>query len=101
ELSSSGRLGSFVVSPDPMAELNMQSLYRKGLTVHGYGGLIEPEDRMVAGRSAALSALADGRLRVAVAERLPLERVNEAFVALVDRAVTGKIVLDLGSSGGA
>jgi len=55
----------------------------------------------MAGRSAALSALADGRLRVAVAERLPLERVNEAFVALVDRAVTGKIVLDLGSSGGA
>ena len=37
----------------------------------------------------------------ALAERLPLERVNEAFVALVGRAVAGKIVLDLGSSGGA
>src|SRR5438067_1448096 len=100
-LSPFGRLVSFGVSAGPMAELNMQSLYRKGLTVHGYGGLIEPEDRMVAGRSAALAALADGRLRVALAERLPLERVNEAFVALVGRAVAGKIVLDLGSSGGA
>src|SRR5439155_4632098 len=100
-LSPFGRLVSFGVSAGPMAEVNMQSLYRKGLSVHGYGGLIEPEDRMAAGRSAALAALADGRLRVALAERLPLERVNEAFVALVGRAVTGKIVLDLGSSGGA
>jgi hypothetical protein len=32
---------------------------------------------------------------VAIAEVLPLGRVNDAFAALVDRAVTGKIVLDL------
>ena len=96
-LAPFGRLVSFGVSAGPMTELNMQSLYRKGLTVYGYGGLIEPEERMAAGKAAALGALADGRLRVAVAERLPLGRVNEAFTALVDRAVSGKIVLDLGS----
>jgi NADPH2:quinone reductase len=96
-----GRLVSFGVSAGPTAEINMQSLYRKGLTVHGYAGLIEPEDKMAAGRAAALAALADGRLRVAVAERLPLERVNDAFAALADRAVTGKIVLQLGAPGGA
>ncbi|HZQ77950.1 MAG TPA: zinc-binding alcohol dehydrogenase family protein [Acidimicrobiia bacterium] len=96
-----GRLVSFGVSAGPVAEINMQSLYRKGLTVHGYAGLIEPEERMAAGRAAALAALADGRLRVAVGQRLPLERVNEAFAALVDRAVTGKIVLELGGAGGA
>lgn len=95
-----GRLVSFGVSAGPVAEINMQSLYRKGLTVYGYAGLIEPEERMAAGRAAALAALADGRLRVAVAERLPLERVNDAFAALVDRAVTGKIILDLGAPGG-
>jgi len=98
-LSPFGRLISFGVSAGPMAELNMQSLYRKGLTVYGYGGLAEPEERMAPARASALAALADGRLRVAVAERLPLERVNEAFAALVDRAVMGKIVLDLGRSG--
>jgi len=96
-----GRLVSFGVSAGPAAEINMQSLYRKGLTVYGYGGLIEPEDKMAAGREAALAALADGRLRVAVAERLPLERVNDAFAALADRAVRGKIVLELGTPGGA
>jgi len=94
-LSPFGRLVSFGVSAGPTAELNMQSLYRKGLTVYGYAGLIEPEERMAAGRAAALAALADGRLRVPVTESVPLERVNDAFAALVDRSVTGKIVLDL------
>jgi NADPH2:quinone reductase len=94
-LAPFGRLVSFGVSAGPMTELNMQLLYRKGLTVHGYGGLIEPEERMAAGKSAALGALAEGRLRVVVADLLPLGRVNDAFAALVDRAVSGKIVLDL------
>lgn len=96
-LAPFGRLVSFGVSVGPMAEVNMQQLYRKGLTVHGYGGLIESEDRMAQGKAAALAALADGRIKVAVAEVLPLRRVNDAFSALVDRTVTGKIVLDLGS----
>lgn len=94
-LAPFGRLVSFGVSAGPMAEVNMQQLYRKGLTVFGYGGLIEPAERMEAGKIAALAALADGRMRVVIAEVLPLSRVNDAFGALVDRAVTGKIVLDL------
>ena len=95
-LAPFGRLISFGVSAGATTELNMQSLYRKGLTVYGYGGMIEPEERMAAGKAAALAALADGRLRVVVAARLPLTRVNDAFAALVDRTVTGKLVLDLG-----
>jgi NADPH2:quinone reductase len=90
-----GRLVSFGTSAGPMAEVNMQSVYRKGLTVYGYGGLIEPEDRAAAGKAAALAALAEGRLRVVVAEVVALGRVNDALAALVDRSVTGKIVLDL------
>jgi NADPH2:quinone reductase len=96
-LAPFGRLVSFGVSAGPMTELNMQSLYRKGLTVYGYGGLIEPADRMAAGKAAALRALADGQLRVAIADRLPLNRVNEALTALADRAVSGKIILELGA----
>lgn len=96
-LAPFGRLVSYGVSAGAMTELNMQSLYRKGLTVYGYGGLIEPADRMAAGKVAALQALADGRLRVVIAQRLPLERINEAFTALVDRAVSGKLIVDLGA----
>jgi NADPH2:quinone reductase len=96
-LAPFGRFVSFGVSAGPTAEINMQMLYRKGLTVYGYGGLIEPPERLQAGKAAALAALADGRLKVAVAEVLPLGRINDAFSALVDRAVTGKVVIDLGA----
>ena len=94
-LAPYGRYVSFGVSAGPMAEINMQMLYRKALTVYGYGGLIESAERMAAGKAAALAALADGRLKVVVADVLPLGRVNDAFTALVDRAVSGKIVLDV------
>ena len=94
-LAPHGRYVSFGVSAGPMAEINMQMLYRKALTLYGYGGLIESAERMAAGKSAALAALADGRLKVVVADVLPLGRVNDAFVALGDRAVSGKIVLDV------
>lgn len=94
-LAPYGRYVSFGVSAGPMAEINMQMLYRKALTVYGYGGLIESAERMALGKAAALAALADGRLRVVVADVLPLGRVNDAFTALVDRAVSGKIVLDV------
>jgi NADPH2:quinone reductase len=94
-LAPFGRFVSFGVSAGPMAEINMQQLYRKGLTVYGYGGLVEPPERMAAGKAAALAGLAEGKLKVVIAERLPLGRVNDAFAALVDRAVSGKIVLDL------
>lgn len=96
-LAPFGRLVSFGVSAGPMAEVNMQMVYRKGLTIYGYGGLIDPPERLEAGKAAALAALAEGRIRVAIGEVLPLSRVNDAFTALVDRAVTGKIVLDLGA----
>ena len=96
-LAPFGRFVSFGVSAGPMAEINMQQLYRKGLTVYGYGGLVEPAEAMAAGKAAALAGLAEGKLKVVIAERLPLGRVNDAFAALVDRAVTGKIVLDLGA----
>jgi NADPH:quinone reductase len=94
-LAPFGRFVTFGVSAGPMAEVNMQMVYRKGLTIYGYGGLIEPAERMAAGKAAALAALADGRLKVVVAEVLPLGRVNDAFTALVDRAISGKIVLNV------
>lgn len=95
-LAPFGRLVSFGVSAGPMAEVNMQLLYRKGLTLYGYGGLIESPERMEQGKAAALAALADGQLRVEIGGLLALQEVNDAFAALVDRSVTGKIVLDLG-----
>jgi len=90
-----GRLVSIGVSAGPMVELNMQSVYRKFLTIYGYGGLVEPEARRASARRETLQALAEGRLSVPVAGVLPLDEVNEAFRRLEAREVTGKLILDL------
>ena len=90
-----GRLVSYGVSAGPTGEINFQVLYRKGLTVFGYGGMAEAPERLDAAKRGALAALAAGDLRVDVAEQLPLEAVNEAFALLEKRAVTGKLVLAL------
>ena len=43
-----------------------------------------------------MTALAEGRMRITIDRTIPLEQVNDAFSLLAERAVTGKIVLDLG-----
>ena len=43
-----------------------------------------------------MTALATGRMTLPIDRTLPLERVNDAFPLLVERALTGKIVLELG-----
>lgn len=90
-----GRLVSYGTSAGADIGLNMQTLYRKGITVYGYGGLIEPAERLQVGLERSLAALADGRLRVTLDSVLPMGDVAEAFRRLEERAVTGKLVLDL------
>lgn len=92
-----GRLVLFGTSADPSGTVPLQALYRKGLTVYGYGGIIEPPEAVARGIAGALRAVADGRLEVAVDSVLPLARVNDAFERLAGRRVQGKLVLDLRS----
>ena len=94
-LAVRGRLVSFGTSAGADVQLNMQSLYRKMISVFGYGGMqLEAAERR-AGLQAALGALHDGSLRVRVDEVLALDRVNDAFRRLVDRQVQGKLLLAL------
>jgi NADPH2:quinone reductase len=94
-LAVHGRMVSFGTSGGAEVQFNLQSLYRKGISLLGYaGGQLTREQRR-AGLEAALDELRDGSLRVYIDEVLPLERVNEAFERLARRAVTGKLVLDL------
>jgi NADPH:quinone reductase len=95
-LAVRGRLVSFGTSTGADVALNMQTLYRKMISVLGYGGMqLEPAERR-AGLLAALGALQDGSLRVLVDEVLALEQVNEAFERLVRRQVQGKLMLAVG-----
>ncbi len=94
-LAVRGRLVSFGTSAGAEVSLNMQTLYRKTISVLGYGGMQVEADERRAGLQATLGALRDGSLRVLIDETLALERVNEAFQRLVDRRVQGKLLLAL------
>jgi NADPH2:quinone reductase len=94
-MSPHGRLVLFGTSAGSTSTLELRTLYRNGLQVLGYAGLRLSDDERRAGLREALAALADGRMRIPIDRILTLEQVNEAFQLLSDRAVTGKIVLDL------
>ncbi len=90
-----GRLVSFGTSAGAEVSFNMQSVYRKSLSILGYGGMqLSPRERR-SGLEAALEALKSGDLRVCIDDILPLDDVNEAFARLVERRVKGKLLLDL------
>lgn len=96
-MAQRGRLVLLGTSAAPRGEVPLQALYRKGLTVHGYGGLIE-DDAVVAHHMAdAMQAALSGLLEVVVGEVVPLADVNHALDALAGRRVLGKVVLDLAS----
>lgn len=94
-LEPRGRLGLFGTSAGGEGQVPLQELYRKGLRVLGYGGLLLGDEERREGLSAALEALADGRLRVAVDRTLPLAQVNDALALFADRALSGKVLLRL------
>jgi NADPH2:quinone reductase len=97
-LTPRGRLVSFGTSAGPEVAFNMQSLYRKMLTLYGYGGMQLDGAERRAGLDAALTALREGELKVVIDDVLALEDVNEAFERLEHRRVQGNLLLALTAS---
>lgn len=98
-LEPHGRLVLFGTSAGPDGQVPLQSLYRKGITVFGYAGLLASDEVMSAAIGEALRAVADGRMSVPADETVPLAQVNEAFDRITGRQSRGKIVLDTTSQG--
>lgn len=97
-LEPRGRLVLFGTSADTTGTVPLQALYRKGLSVLGYGGLSEPPEALARAMAGALDALRDGRIVVPVDAVLPLEAAQEALDRFPARSVTGKLVLALGGA---
>ena len=95
-----GRLVLFGTSAGEKGEVHLQQLYRKGISVLGYAGLIEPPERLQAAMRGALADLAAGRLRVPVDDAASLEDINDALRRLEQRLHRGKLVVRLAASGG-
>lgn len=94
-VAARGRIVSFGVAAGAEVSLNMGQLYRKMVSLLGFGGLqLRPEELRPA-LEHALRALADGSIRVRIDRVLALADVNEAFERLKLRGVEGKLLLDL------
>ncbi|HTX00402.1 MAG TPA: zinc-binding alcohol dehydrogenase family protein [Acidimicrobiales bacterium] len=93
-LAPGGRIVLFGTSAGAHGEVPLQMLYRKGLRMLGYGGLVETPESVRRGIAEALGAVASGDLEVVVDSVLPLGAADEAFTRLVERRVLGKLLLD-------
>jgi NADPH:quinone reductase len=91
-----GRLVLFGTSAGSASTVELRAVYRRGLRILGYGGLMLSDAERRVGLTEALSAVAEGRMRIPIDRVVPLDQVDDAFRLLADRALTGKIVLDLG-----
>ena len=96
-LEPGGRLVVYGTSSGEQAEMNIRSVYRKGLTIAGYTNLNEPLVRQHAVLSALFQSLLDGTLEVPH-EIVPLEQAGTAHTRLLERSVTGRLVIDCRAS---
>jgi len=92
-----GRFVLFGTSAGPDGTVPLRSLYRKGISLVGYAGLIEPEDAIRRGTEGALEAIRRRQMEVTVDAVLALDDVNESFRRLEHREVSGKLLLALGT----
>lgn len=90
-----GRIVSLGTSAGAEVSFNLQQLYRKMITLLGYGGMQLRREERRPGLERALAALNDRSLRVRIDSVLSLEEVNKAFDRLRLRGVEGKLLLDL------
>ena len=89
-----GRLVLFGTSAGLTGELSLRQLYRKGITVRGYAGLLASNEAIRAALDQALPALAAGRFAVPIDSELPLDQVNVAFELIKGCRLHGNLVLD-------
>jgi NADPH:quinone reductase len=92
-LQPHGRLGLFGASAGAAITLPVTGVYRKGLSILGYSGSVEPPERSMRALAEVLGELAAGRLRVPIGDVLPLQSAPEAHRRILDRRAGGKILL--------
>lgn len=94
-MSPRGRYVSYGTSAGAELQMNMQVLYRKMISLLGYGGMQIGIEERRQGLGRALDALREGSLRVRIDDLLDLEQADEAFRRLAERRVQGKLLLKL------
>lgn len=96
-LQPGGRIVVFGVSANRHSDVDLATLYRKTATIQGHAALATSAEDVRRALEECLASLSTGRLHVHVDDVLPLERVDEAHTRLVERRVTGKLILSVGT----
>lgn len=94
-LAVRGRLVAYGTSAGPEVTFNLRQLYRKRISLLGYGGTALTRNERREATQRALEALARRELKLHIDDQLALVQVNEAFERLAARTVRGKLLLDL------
>lgn len=90
-----GRLVNYGTSAGVEVTLNMRNLYRNGITVHGYTGLLTSPQQRADALAVLFADVTAGRVRSSVDGVLPLASAGEAHRRILQREVQGKLVLDV------
>ena len=93
-IANKGRLVVYGTSNDERVSINLRRLYRKGVDVLGYSGLVETADEQRVALDTLLAMMAAGTVNVPVGDALPLSAAADAHARILGRGVEGKIVLD-------
>jgi NADPH2:quinone reductase len=93
-IANKGRLVVYGTSNNENVSINLRRLYRKGVSLLGYAGMVDTPEEQRAAMDALLAMMEAGSLRVPVGQVLPLGAAAEAHAQILNREVEGKIVLD-------
>ncbi len=93
-IANKGRLVVYGTSNAEQVSINLRRLYRKGVSVLGYAGLVDTAEEQRVALDTLLEMMAAGTLRVPVGDVLPLSEAAVAHARILGRGVEGKIVLD-------
>ena len=93
-MADRGRLVVYGTSADPTVTLNWRQMYRKAINILGYSGLIGTPEGEAQVLVELFAAMAAGRMRVRLADVLPLAQAAEAHAMILERRAGGKLVLD-------
>ena len=92
-LAPNGRIVVYGTSADQVSSLNLRVLYRKNGSILGYGGMVLAEEKRRSILAGLVAMVTDGSLTVPV-ELVPLADAGRCHQRILDRDVTGKLVLD-------
>ncbi len=88
-----GRQVLFGRSAGDRAEFGAGDLYRKSISVIGYGGLADTPEQKASARGWVLDRMVEGSLRVPISDELPLSEAAAALERVRRGQVVGKLVL--------